>query len=157
MSELDYKESWVPKNWCFWPVVLEKTLESSLGCKEIQPVHPKGISPEYLLEGLMLKLKVWSFGHVIQRTDSLGKTLMLGETEGRRRTAENEIVRWHHWLDGYECEQDPGVGDGQGILVSCSPWGRRVRHNWVTELNWTDPFVNIHFTIFTLVAPLFGA
>ena len=85
MWELDYKESWVLKNWHFWTVVLEKTLESPLDCKEIQPVHPKEISPEYSLEGLMLKLKLQYFSHLRQRTDSFEKTLMLGKIEGRRR------------------------------------------------------------------------
>ena len=74
MRELDYKERWVLKNWCFWTVVLEKTLESPLDCKEIQPVNPKEISPEYSLEGLMLKLKLQHFGHVVWRTDSFEKT-----------------------------------------------------------------------------------
>ena len=82
MWKLDHKESWVPKNLCFWTVVLEKTLESALGCKEIQPVNTKG---NQLLEGLMLKLKLQYFGHLMWRTDSLEKTLMLGKIEGRRR------------------------------------------------------------------------
>ena len=72
--DLDYKESWVPKNWCFWTVVLEKTLESPLDSKEIQPVHPKGICPGYSLEGLMLKLKLQYFGHLMPRAYSLEKT-----------------------------------------------------------------------------------
>ena len=84
MWELDYKESWAPKNWCFWTVVLEKTLESPLDCKEIQPVHPK-ISPGCSLEGLVLKLKLQYFGHLIQRADLFEKTLMLGKIEGRRK------------------------------------------------------------------------
>ena len=71
MWELDYKESWVPKNWCIWTVLLEKTLESPLDSKEIQPVHPKGNQSEYSLERLMLKLKLWYFGHLMWRTDSL--------------------------------------------------------------------------------------
>ena len=79
------QESWAPKNWCFWTVVLEDTLESPLDCKEIQPVHPKEINPEYLLEGLMLKLKLQYFGHLMGRADSLEKTLMLWKIEGRRR------------------------------------------------------------------------
>ena len=70
MWELDYKESWVPKNWYFWTVVLERTLEGPFDYKEIQPVHPKEMSPEYSLEGLMLKLKLQYFGHLMQRTDS---------------------------------------------------------------------------------------
>ena len=85
MWELDYKESWVPKNWCFWTVVLEKTLGSPLDCKEIQPVHPKGDQSWVSLEGLMLKLKLQYFGHLMWRAASLEKTLMLGKIEGRRR------------------------------------------------------------------------
>ena len=79
------KESWAPKNWCFWTVVLEKSLESPLNCKETQAVHLKEISPEYSLEGQMLKLKLQYFGHLMWRTDSLEKTLMLGKIEGGRR------------------------------------------------------------------------
>ena len=99
----------------------------------------KEIIPEYSLEGLMLKLKLQCFGHLMGRPDSLEKTLMLGKTEGgRRRTAEAEVVGWHHRLDGYEFEQAPGVDDGQGSLACCSPWGCRVGHDWATELNWTE-------------------
>ena len=79
MWELDCEESWASKNWCFWTVVLEKTLESPLDCKEMQPVHPKGISPEYSLEGLMLKVKLQYFDHLMWGADSLEKTLMLGK------------------------------------------------------------------------------
>ena len=92
MWELDYKGSWAPKNWCFWTVVLEKTLESPLDCKEIQSVH-KEISPEYSLEGLMLKLKLQCFGQLTWRADSFKKTLMLGKIEGGRRR-ERQRMRW---------------------------------------------------------------
>ena len=85
MWELDYKESWAPKNWCFWTLVLEKTLESPLDCKEIQPVHPKGDQSWVFTGRMMLKLKLQYFGHLMRRTDSLEKTLMLGKIEGRRR------------------------------------------------------------------------
>ena len=95
MWELDYRENWLPKNWCFRTVVSEKTLESPLDCKEIQPVHPTGNHPEYSLEGLMLKLKLQYFGHLMLRTDSLEKTLMLGKTEGRRRRGWQRM----RWLD----------------------------------------------------------
>ena len=95
MWELDYKELWALKNWCFWIVVLVKTLESALDCKEIQPVHPKGNQSEYSLEGLMLKLKLQNFRHLMQRTDSLKKTLMLGKIEGRSRRGWQRIL----WLD----------------------------------------------------------
>ena len=93
MWELDYEESWVPKDWCFWTVVLEKTLESPLYCKEINLVHPKG-SSEYSLEGQMLKLKLQHFGHLTQKADSLEKTLMLGKIEGRRRRGQQKMRWW---------------------------------------------------------------
>ena len=90
MWELDHKEGWAPKNWCFQTVVLEKTLESPLDCKEIKPVNPKGNQP-YSLEGLMLRLQ--DFGHLMQRADSLNKTLMLGKIEGRRRRGQQRMRR----------------------------------------------------------------
>ena len=102
MWELDYKERWALKNWCSWTVVLEKTLESPLNCKKIKPVNPKEISPEYSLEGLMLKLKLQYFGHLMQRTNSLEKTLMLGKIEGRRRRGRQRM----RWLDGITDSMD---------------------------------------------------
>ena len=95
MWKLDYKESWVLKNWCFLTVVLEKTLENPLDCKEIQPVHPKG-NQFWIFTGLLLKLKLQYFGHVMQRADSFEKILMLGKTEGRRRRGWQRMK----WLDG---------------------------------------------------------
>ena len=88
----------------------------------------KEISPEYSLEGLMLKLKRQYSGHLMRRADSLEKTLMLGGIEGRRKKGmtEDEMVGWHHRLDGHEFEQALGVGDGQGSLACCSPWGLKV-------------------------------
>ena len=83
----------------------------------------KEISPEYLLEVLILKLKLWYFGHLMWRGDSLEKTLMLGNIEGRRRgVTEDEMVGWHHWLNRHESEQTPGDGEGQASLVCCNPW-----------------------------------
>ena len=96
MWELDHKESWAPENWCFWILVLDKTLESPLDCKEIKSVNPKGIRPEYSLEGLMLKLKLQYFGYLMWRIDLLEKTLMLGKIEGRRRRGRQRM----RWLDG---------------------------------------------------------
>ena len=92
--ELDHKEGWAP-NWCFWIVVLEKTLESPLHSKEIKPVNPKGNQPEYPLKGLMLKLKLQYFGHLMQRANSLQKTLMLGKDrrQEEKGMAEDEMVR----------------------------------------------------------------
>ena len=123
MWELDHKESWAPKNWCFWTVVLEKTLESPLDCKDIQPVLPKGNQSWIFIGGLMLKLKLQYFGHLMRRTNSLEKTLMLGKIEGERR-------RWRQrmkWLDSItnsmdmEFDQAPGDGEGQGSLACYSP------------------------------------
>ena len=143
MWELDYKESWVPKNWCFWTVVLEKTLESPLDCKEIQPVHPKGDSPGCSLEELMLKLKLQSFGHLMQRTDSFEKTLMLGKIEGRRRRGRQRM----RLLDGITNLMDMGLAELQEFWWTGRPGVLCVVHevakswtrlsNW-TEVNWTD-------------------
>ena len=115
MWELDYKESWALKNWCFWTVVLEKTLESPLDSKEIIPVNPKGNQP-------------WIF---IGRTD-VGKDW---EQEEKGAT-EDEMVGWHHWFNEHEFEQTPGDSDGQGSLACCSPWGHKELD--MTELlnNW---------------------
>ena len=143
MWELDYKESWAPKSW-FWTVVLEKTLESPLDCKEIQPVHPKGNQSWISLEGLMLKLKLQFFGYLMWRTDSFEKTLMLGKTEGGRRRGQQRM----RWLDGITNSMDMSleVGDGQGGLACCSPWSCR-KSDMTEQLNWTDLafIVHLHF------------
>ena len=132
--------SYPMKNWCFWTVVSEKILESPLDCKEIKPVHLE-ISPEYSLKGLMLKPKLQYFGHLMRRADSLKRTLML-KIEGRRRrgVTEDDMVGWNHQHDRHEFQQALGVGDGQGSLACCSPWGHKEldtteRLNW-TELRW---------------------
>ena len=110
-------------------MVLENTLESPLDCKEIQPPILKEISPEYSLEGLMLKLKLQDFGHLMGRTDTLEKTLTLGKIEGGRRRGQQRI-RWLGDITvGQEFEQAPRDGEGQGNLACCSPWGRRVGHD----------------------------
>ena len=96
MWELDYKESWAPKNWCFWTVVLEKTLESPLDCKEIQLVHPKGDQSWVFTRRTDVEAETQYFGYLMQRADSLEKTLMLGKIEGRRRRGQQRM----RWLDG---------------------------------------------------------
>ena len=129
MWKLDHKEGWVPKNWYFWTVVLEKILESPWDSKEIKPVNPKGNQSRISLERLMLKLKLQYFGHLMCRADSLEKTLMLGKIEERR--TRDETVGWHHRLNGQESEKAPGVGDGQGSLACCSPCSlKRDGHDW---------------------------
>ena len=134
--ELDYKESRALKNWCFWNVVLEKTLESPMGCKENQPVHPKWNQSWIFIgrtdaETPILwppDVKNWLFG----KDPDAGK-----DWAQEKGMTEDEMVGWHHWLDGHEFEQAPGVGDGQGSLACHSPWGHK--ESDVTELNWT-PF-----------------
>ena len=140
---LDYKESWAPKNSCFWTVVLEKTLESPLNCKEIKPVHPKGNQSWIFIgrtddeaEAPILwppDAKNW----LIWKDPDSGKDWMQ-EDKGM---TEDEMVGWHHRLDGQEFEQALGVGDGQGSLACCSPWGRK-ESDTTERLNWTEENTN---------------
>ena len=136
MWKLDHKEGWAPKNWCFWTVVLEKTLESPLDCKEIKPVNPK-------------ENQCWIF---IGRTDAEAEAPILWPPDGKswlirkdisagkdwrqeeKGMTEDKMVGWKHWLNGHEFKQTLEVGDGQGSLACCSPWGwQRIGHDWVTE------------------------
>ena len=138
MWELDYKESWALKNWCFWTVVLEKTLENPLDCKEIQPLHPK-------------RNQSWIF---IGRTDAEADVPILRSPEAKnwlvgkdpdagkdwrreKGTTEDEMVGWHHRLSGHEFGWTPGVGVGQGGPACCSPWG--CKESDTTEwVNWSE-------------------
>ena len=136
MWELDHKESWVPKNWCFWTVVLEKTLEIPLDCKEIQPVHPKGDQfwvfigrTDVEAEAPILwppDVKSWLIG----KDPDVGK----GWRQEEKGTTEDEIVGQHHRLNGQGFEQALGVGDGQGSLACCSPQG----HSQTQLSYWTE-------------------
>ena len=135
--ELDYKESWAPKNWCFSTAVLEKTLESPLDCKEIQPVHPKGNQYWVFIGRTDLKLKLQYFGHLMLRADSFEKTLMLEKIEGRRRRGQQRMMRW---LDSITDSTDMilgklRVGDRQGGLACCGSW---VPKSWTRLSNWTE-------------------
>ena len=140
MWELDCGESWALKNWCFWIVVLEKTLESPLDCKEIQLSILKEISPDLLFTGRTdieaETLIFWSSdvkSWLIWKDPDAGKDWRW-EEKGMR---EDEMVGWHHWLNGHEFEWTPGVGDGQGGLACCNSWGRK-ESDTTEELNWTE-------------------
>ena len=139
MWELGYKQSWMLKNWCFWTMVLEKTLENPLDSKEIQPVNPKGNQS-------------WIF---IGRTDTEAEVPILWPPDAKnwlngkdpdagkdwrweeKGMTEDEMVGWHHWLNGHEFEWTLGVGDGQGVLGCWSPWGRK-ESDTTEQLNWTE-------------------
>ena len=117
MWDLDNEEGWVPKNWCFWTLVLEKTLETA---RRSNQSILKEIDPEYSLEGLMLKLQY--FGSLIWRADLWEKTVMLGKIEGKRRRMW-QMTRWlDGWFNGHDLEQTQGDSEGQGSLVCCSSW-----------------------------------
>ena len=137
-DKYQYEEIWAPKNLCFWIVVLEKTFENPLDCKEIKPIHPKGNYPEYSLEGLILKLKLQYVGHLMRRADSLEKTLMLGKIESRRKRGRQRMRGWMA-----SPTQWPWVWASSGSWwwtgkpdVLQSMGSQRVRHDWATELNW---------------------
>ena len=136
--ELDYKEHWAPKKWCFWAIVLEKALESPLNCKEIQPVHPKGDLSWIFIGRTDAEAETPTFWPSDVKNWLIGKDPDAGKDwkQEEKGMTEDEMVGWHHWLDGREFEQVLGVGDGQGSLACCSPWG--CNNSDMTEwLNWT--------------------
>ena len=135
MWEVDYKESWRQKNWWFWTVVLEKTLESPLDCEEIQPVHPKGNQSWVFIGRIDVEAELQYFDHLMQRANSfdVGK-----DWRQEKRTTEGEMVGWHHWINGHEFGWTPGVGDGQGGLACCGSWGHK-ESDTIERLNWTEP------------------
>ena len=136
MWELDHKESCALKNWCLWTGMLEKTLESPLDCKEIQPVHPKGDQSWVFIGRTDAEVETPILWPPHAKSWLIGKDPDAGKDWGQEEKGktEDEMVGWHHRLNGHEFEQAPGVGDGQGGLACCSPWGHRVGHGWATEL-----------------------
>ena len=139
MWELDCKESWAPKNWHFWIVVLEKTLESPLDCKEIQSVHPKG-DWSWVFRG---RADVEAETPILWPPDAkswfIWKDSEAGKDWGQEEkgTIEDEMVGWHHRLNGHELGWTPGAGDGQGGLACCSTWGCK-ESDTTEQLNWTE-------------------
>ena len=136
MWGLDCQESWAPKNWCFWTVVLEKTLESPLDSKEIQPVHPKGSQCWILIGRTDAEAETPILWPADEKNWLTEKDADAGQDWRREKGAtENEMVGWHHRLNGHEFEQAPGVGNGQGSLVYCTPWGPK-ESDMTEQLNW---------------------
>ena len=126
MLELDHKEGWASKNWCFWTVLLEKTLENPLDCKEIKPVNPKGNQPWIITRRTDAEAEAPTLWPPNTKSQLLGKDPDAGKDWGQeKRVTEDEMVGWHHRLDGYEFEQTPGDNEGQESLVWCSSWGRK--------------------------------
>ena len=127
-------------SWCFWTVVLEKTLEGPLDCKEIKLVNPKGNQSWIFIGRTDAEAESPVFWPSDVKNWLISKDPDAGKDWGQeeRGMTEDEMVGWHHWLNGLEFEQAPGVGDGQGILVHCSLRGlQRITHDWTTKLNWT--------------------
>ena len=139
MWELDCEESWALKNWCFWTVMLEKTLESPLDCKEIQPVHPKGDQSWVFIGGTDVEAEI----PILWPPDAKSWLIWKDPDDEKdwglekKGITENEMVGWHHRLNGHGFGWTPGVGDGQGGLVCCSSWGHK-ESDTTERLNWTE-------------------
>ena len=153
MWELDYKGSWVPKNWCFWTVVLEKTLESPLDCKEIQPVHSEGDQSWIFIGRTDAEAETLYFGHLMWRTDSLEKTLMLGKIEGRRGRGPQRM----RWLDGITHLMDMSLSNLRELVMNREAWCAAVHgvaKSWIPLRDWTE--LNWYVYLSHFPCPLIG-
>ena len=139
MWELEYKESWAPKNWCFWTVVLEKTLESPLDCKEIQLVHPKGNQSWVFIGRTDAEAETPTLWPPDVNNSLIGKDPDAGQDWRleEKRMREDKVVGWHHRLNGHGFGWTPGVGDEQGGLACCNSWGCK-ESDTTERLNWTE-------------------
>ena len=139
MWELDCEESWALKNWCFWTVVLEKTLESPLDCKEIQPVHPKGGQPWVFIGRTDIEAETPILWPPDAKSWLIGKDSDAGKDwwQEEKGTTKDDMVGWHHWLDGYGFGWTLGAGDEQGGLVCYGSWGHK-ESDMTERLNWTE-------------------
>ena len=142
MWELDYKESWAQKNWCFWTVVLEKTLESPLDCKETQPVHPKGDQSWVFTGRTDVEAGTPVFWPPDAKSWLIGKDLDARKylAQEEKGMTEDEMAGWHHWLNGHGFGWTSGVGDGQGGLACCGFWCHK-------ELDMTEQLNSTELTI----------
>ena len=153
MWELDYKESWAQKNWCFWTVVLEKTLESPLNCKEIQPVHPKGDQSWVFIGRTDAEAETPILWPPDAKSWLIGKDPDAGKDWGQEEKGmtEDEMVGWHHRLNGHGFGWTPVVGDRQGGLACCSSW---VTKSWTRLSDWTELKETTCFTVFLKIVLL---
>ena len=147
MRESDCEESWVLKNWCFWSVVLEKTLESPLDCKEIQPVHSEGYQLWDFFGRNDVKAETPVLWPPHVKSWLIGKDSVAGRDWGQEEKGmtEDEMAGWYRWLDGGESEWTPGASDGQGGLACCGSWGRK-ESDTTEQLNWAELMVCIEHT-----------
>ena len=145
MWELDDKDGWGPKNWWFWTLMLEKTLESPLDCKEIQPVHPKGDQSWLFIGRTYVEAETPILWPPNAKSWLIWKDPDAGKDWGQEKkgTTEDEMIGWRHWLDGHEFEWTPWVGDGQGGLACCGSWGCK-ESDTTERLNWTSLFTQFY-------------
>ena len=144
--KLDHKEGWALKNWCFWTVVLGKTFDSPLDCKEIQPVHPKGDQSWVFIGRTDVEAETPILGHLMRRADSLEKTLMVGKIEGRRRRGQQRI----RWLDGFTDSMNMGLGRLRQLVMDREAWHAAVHgvpksQTWLS--NWNEMLLSLFLVV----------